>query len=68
MKKSITVLAKQSRARYEVLEEMIRLKIQGYMQDMLEEEIETFLGRRKAGQGQVYTFHKHIRASVSAAK
>lgn len=48
MKKSITVLAKQSRARYEVLEEMIRLKIQGYMQDMLEEEIETFLGRKKS--------------------
>ena len=48
MKKSITVLAKQSRARYEVLEEMIRLKIQGYMQDMLEEEIEAFLGRKKS--------------------
>lgn len=48
MKKSITVLAKQSIARYEVLEEMIRLKIQGYMQDMLEEELEAFFGRRKS--------------------
>lgn len=48
MEKSITVLAKQSRARYEVLEEMARLKIQGYMQDMLEEEIEAFLGRKKS--------------------
>lgn len=48
MKKSITVLAKQSSARYEVLEEMIRLKIQGYVQDMLDEEVEAFLGRRKS--------------------
>jgi transposase-like protein len=48
MKKSITGTVRQSRATYEVLEEMVRLKIQGYIQDMLEEEVETFLGRKKS--------------------
>lgn len=48
MKKSIREAEEQSRSTYEVLEEMVRLKIQGYIQDMLEEEIETFLGRKKS--------------------
>jgi len=48
MKKSITGAVRQSRATYEVLEEMVRLKIQGYIQDMLEEEVEFFLGRKKS--------------------
>jgi len=48
MKKSIREAEQQSRATYEVLEEMIRLRIQGYILDMLEEEIETFLGRKKS--------------------
>ena len=48
MKKSITGTVRQSRATYEVLEEMVRLKIQGYIQDMLEEEVESFLGRKKS--------------------
>jgi len=48
MKKSITKAEKQSRAAYEVLEEMVRDKIQGYIQDMLEEEIEVFFGMKKS--------------------
>jgi len=48
MKKSITGTVRQSRATYEELEDMVRLKIQGYIQDMLEEEVETFLGRKKS--------------------
>jgi transposase-like protein len=48
MKKVIKGTQNQSSATYEVLEEMVRLKIQGYIQDMLEEEIELFLGRKKS--------------------
>ncbi|MDQ7786258.1 MAG: IS256 family transposase [Thermodesulfovibrionales bacterium] len=48
MRKSITETAKPSRATYEVLEEMVRLKVQEYIQDILEEEVETFLGRKKS--------------------
>lgn len=48
MKKSITGTVRQSRATYDVLEEMVRLKIQGYIQDMLEEEVEIFLCRKKS--------------------
>jgi putative transposase len=48
MKKGITEAVKQSRAAYEVLEEMIRQRIQGYIQDMLEEEVAALLGRNKS--------------------
>ena len=48
MKKSITKTEKQSRATYEVLEEMVHLKIQEYIQDMLEEEVDAFFGRKKS--------------------
>ena len=48
MKKIIRETEQQSRATYEVLEEMVRLRIQGYIQDMLEEEIKLFLGRKKS--------------------
>ncbi|GAB4412381.1 MAG: IS256 family transposase [Thermodesulfovibrionales bacterium] len=37
-----------SRVTYEVLEEMVRLKIQGFIQDILEEEVSEFLGRGKS--------------------
>ncbi len=47
MRKSITGTVKPSRATYEVLEEMVRLKAQEFIQDILEEEVETFLGRKK---------------------
>ena len=48
MGKGITGTVKPSRATYEVLEEMVRLKVQEYIQDILEEEVESFLGRKKS--------------------
>jgi transposase-like protein len=48
MRKGITEKAKQSRATYEVLEDMVRLRAQEYIQDILEEEVEAFLGRKKS--------------------
>src|SRR4030066_787678 len=52
MRKGITETVKPSRATYEVLEEMVRLKAQEYIQDILEEEVETFLGRKKSERGK----------------
>lgn len=48
MRKGITGTVNPSRATYEVLEEMVRLKVQEYIQDILEEEVESFLGRKKS--------------------
>jgi putative transposase len=48
MKKSITKTGRPSSATYEVLEEMVRLKVQEYIQEILEDEVETFLGRKKS--------------------
>jgi len=48
MRKGITGTVKPSRATYEILEEMVRLKVQEYIQDILEEEVEAFLGRKKS--------------------
>jgi putative transposase len=48
MGKGITKTVKPSRATYEVLEEMVRLKVQEYIQDILEDEVEAFLGRKKS--------------------
>jgi transposase-like protein len=48
MGKGITETIKASRATYEVLEEMVRLKVQEYIQDILEEEVAEFLGRKKS--------------------
>jgi len=48
MRKSITEKEKQSRATYEVLEEMVRLKVQEYIQEILEDELTEFLGRKKS--------------------
>lgn len=48
MKKGITEAARPSSATYEVLEEMVRGKVQEYIQTILEEEVETFLGRSKS--------------------
>ncbi len=47
MVKSITGAAKPSSAVYEMLEEMARAKVQKFIQDILEEEIEEFLARGK---------------------
>jgi putative transposase len=48
MRKSSTGTVKPSRATYEVLEEMVRLKVQEYIQDILEDEVEAFMGRKKS--------------------
>lgn len=39
---------KQSRVTYDVLEEMVRLKVQEFIQHILDEEIAEFLGRGKS--------------------
>lgn len=48
MKKGITETARPSSATYEVLEEMVRGKVQEYIQSILEDEVEAFLGRSKS--------------------
>jgi transposase-like protein len=48
MRKGITEKKRESRATYEVLEEMVRLKAQEYIQDILKDEVESFLGRKKS--------------------
>jgi transposase-like protein len=48
MTKGITGTAMPSSATYEVLEEMVRLKVQEYIQEILEDEVEQFLGRKKS--------------------
>ena len=48
MGKGITGTAQPSRATYEVLEEMVRLKVQEYIQEILEDEVRVFLGRNKS--------------------
>jgi putative transposase len=48
MGKGITGTVQPSRATYEVLEEMVRLKVQEYIQEILEDEVEVFLGRKKS--------------------
>jgi len=53
MRKSITGTVEPSRATYEVLEEMVRLKAQEFIQDILQEEVEGFLGRKKSERSKV---------------
>jgi len=48
MKKVITEAEKQSSSTYDMLEGMVRLKIQEYIQDILEDEVAEFLGRKKS--------------------
>jgi len=48
LRKSITKTARPSSATYDVLEEMIRLKVQEYIQEILEDELTKFLGREKS--------------------
>src|SRR5271169_1362949 len=47
MGKSIIAAARPSSRTYDMLEEMVRLKVKEYIQDILEEEVEEFLGRKK---------------------
>ena len=48
MGEGITETAKPSSTTYEALEAIIRSKVQEYIQAILEEEIEVFLGRKKS--------------------
>jgi transposase-like protein len=48
MQKGNIETGKPSSGTYEVLEEMVRLKVQEYIQEILEEEVEAFLGRKKS--------------------
>lgn len=48
MRKGITEAARPSSATYEVLEEMVRHKVREYIQEILEDEVEEFLGRKKS--------------------
>jgi putative transposase len=48
MKKGITGAGRQSRARYEDLEALERMKVQDFVQEIVEEEITAFLGREKS--------------------
>jgi transposase-like protein len=48
MEKGITDAVEPSMTGYEALEGMVRQKVQEYIQDILEEEVEIFLGRKKS--------------------
>ncbi|MGH3089574.1 MAG: IS256 family transposase [Candidatus Binatia bacterium] len=48
MREDITERVSESRPSWESLEGMARLKIQGWLQDLLEEEVTEFLGRSKS--------------------
>jgi len=48
MRKDTDKRAGKSRVTYEVLEQVVRIKVQEFIQDILEEEISEFLGRRKS--------------------
>jgi putative transposase len=48
MGKGINKTVQPSRATYEVLEEMVRLKVQEYIQEIMEDEVKVFLGREKS--------------------
>src|SRR3990170_5631835 len=48
MKEYTTGKAKESRISYDELEEVLRMKIQGFIQEILEEEVSAFLGRGKS--------------------
>jgi putative transposase len=53
MRKGITETGSQSSAAYEALEEIVRLKVQGFIQDILEEEVEAFFERKKSQRRKV---------------
>jgi hypothetical protein len=60
MSEGITETVKPSSTTYEAIEAMIRSKVQEYIQTILEDEVETFLGRKKserirAVDGTAYT-------------
>jgi transposase-like protein len=50
MKKGITKAVKQARALYEELEALVRMKVQDFVQEIVEEEITAFLGGREKSE------------------
>lgn len=50
MKKGITKAVKQARASYEELEALVRMKVQSFVQEIVEEEITAFLGGRSKSE------------------
>lgn len=48
MRKNTTGRSELSRVTYEELEQYVRMKAQGFIQDVLEEEVTMFLGREKS--------------------
>jgi transposase-like protein len=50
MKKGITGAGKQSRARYEELEALVRMRVQDFVQEIIEEEITALLGGREKSE------------------
>jgi len=48
MKKDNIKTGESSRVTYEILEEMVRLKVREFIEEILEEEVAEFLGRRKS--------------------
>lgn len=61
MRKCSTGKEKKASHFYEELEELVRMKIQGFMQDLLNEEVESFIGRsryeRKEGVDNDYGYY-----------
>jgi transposase-like protein len=53
MKKKTTEPASESRATWENLERALRSRVQGWLQDLLEEEVTELLGRRKSERAQM---------------
>jgi len=68
MGKSITETAKPSSRTYDMLEEMVRLKAQEYIQDILEEEVESFLGRKKSERVKLIDGSRGYRNGYGKAK
>jgi transposase-like protein len=52
VKKNIIPEVSESRTTFDALEEIVRGKIQQYIQDMLEEELTEFIGRQKSERGK----------------
>jgi transposase-like protein len=52
MRKSTIAVESKSRATYVDLEEAIREKVRGFIQDVIEEEVTEFLGRKKSERGR----------------
>jgi hypothetical protein len=52
MEKKSTPEEVSSMSAYDALEDWARLRVQEYIQDLLEEEVTVFLGRRKSARAE----------------